>query len=242
MPWFEHDHLIPLDHAPIEGRYDLSGAQIARSFQQDWTADKKYPLITFPSQLTRELVVQPDAQVHVFGALDLPYHSTRDEAYVLAEAVKEDFSVPFHVLCDGEDMLILVNSLSKQGYYVTYDNAQGRMVDIVRFPNEAMELLPDELRAVLPPIYTNEKLGMNAYAPVKFFTPAGGWTWYATEFDGDDAFFGLVSGFEIELGYFSLSELESVRGPLGLPIERDLYFTPQPLKTLQAYEQQIKGL
>ena len=39
-------------------------------------------------------------------------------------------------------------------------------------------------------------------------------------------FFGLAIGLEIELGYWSLAELEQVRGPLGLPIERDLYFEP----------------
>jgi hypothetical protein len=33
---------------------------------------------------------------------------------------------------------------------------------------------------------------------------------------------------ESELGYFSLSELESVRGPFGLPIERDVYFRTLP--------------
>jgi hypothetical protein len=33
-----------------------------------------------------------------------------------------------------------------------------------------------------------------------------------------------VVGLEIELGYFSLSELKSVKGPLGLPIERDLHY------------------
>jgi hypothetical protein len=32
--------------------------------------------------------------------------------------------------------------------------------------------------------------------------------------------------------YFLLSELESVRGPFGLPIERDLYFWPQYFKEL----------
>lgn len=41
------------------------------------------------------------------------------------------------------------------------------------------------------------------------------------EFDGEGILFGLVSGFEVELGYFSLSESEAVRGPLGLPVERD---------------------
>ncbi len=39
-------------------------------------------------------------------------------------------------------------------------------------------------------------------------------------------FFGFVIGFEKEWGYFSLKELESARGPFGLSIELDLYFTP----------------
>ena len=43
-------------------------------------------------------------------------------------------------------------------------------------------------------------------------------------------FFGLVIGFEQELGYFSLTELEAARGPLGLPIERDQHFEPKPLR------------
>ena len=49
----------------------------------------------------------------------------------------------------------------------------------------------------------------------------------------DYIFFGLVSGFEVELGYFSLKELEEARGPRGLPIERDLYFQPKTLKELK---------
>lgn len=55
---------------------------------------------------------------------------------------------------------------------------------------------------------------------------------YASEFDGNDTFFGLVSGFEVELGYFSLSELEEARDALGLPIERDLHFQPKSLREL----------
>ena len=73
---------------------------------------------------------------------------------------------------------------------------------------------------------------MKAYAKVKFFTPDSSWTWYATEFDGKDMFFGLVMGFEKELGYFSLSELQKVRGKLGLPIERDKFFEPTILEEL----------
>lgn len=57
-------------------------------------------------------------------------------------------------------------------------------------------------------------------------------------FAGEDILFVLVSGFEVELWYFSLSELENVRGPLGLPIERDFHFTPQTLNELFRLYQQ----
>ena len=89
------------------------------------------------------------------------------------------------------------------------------------------KLITQALRAQLPPLYATEATPMaEKLAVVKFFTPDSDWTWYGVEFDGKDTFFGLVDGFEREYGYFSLSELESVRGPLGLRIERDLYFEP----------------
>ena len=69
-------------------------------------------------------------------------------------------------------------------------------------------------------------------AYVRFFTPDAGWSWNATEGqkEGNDfTFFGLVEGQEKELGYFSLSELESATGPMGLHIERDLHWTPKTL-------------
>jgi len=91
-----------------------------------------------------------------------------------------------------------------------------------------MKLLTKELRAKLPPLYSTEK-DEDPTAVAKFFTPDSNWTWYATEFDGEDRFFGLVDGFDKELGYFSLTELASARGPLGLPIERDRWFSPKPL-------------
>lgn len=95
-----------------------------------------------------------------------------------------------------------------------------------------MKLLTKEVLEKLPELYTQEEKGLNAVAVVKFFTPDSSWTWYATEFDGDDLFFGLVDGFEKELGYFRLSELRNVKGVLGLPIERDLHFKPKTLKEL----------
>ena len=57
-------------------------------------------------------------------------------------------------------------------------------------------------KKVLPKLYSQEEKGDEAVAYVKFFTPWSNWTWYATEFDGEDTFFGLVIGLETELGYF----------------------------------------
>ena len=93
-----------------------------------------------------------------------------------------------------------------------------------------MQLLTQQDRENLPKLYEQEDLELQAIVHIKFFDPCGSWTWYVTEFDGEDTFFGLVDGFEKELGYFSLKELQSVSGGLGIGIEKDLYFNPQPLK------------
>jgi len=95
-----------------------------------------------------------------------------------------------------------------------------------------MPLLTKELRRKLPPLGSRDGKGGKAVAYVKFFSPESSWTWYATEFDGQDTFFGLVEGHEKELGYFSLAELQGVRGPMGLPIERDLHWTPKQLEAI----------
>lgn len=95
------------------------------------------------------------------------------------------------------------------------------------------KLLTKKIRERLPKLYATEN-EKNPVVQVKFFSiVSGGWRWYATEFDGDDTFFGLVDGFEQEWGYFSLSELESLRGPCNVPfIERDLWFDPAPISEL----------
>lgn len=93
--------------------------------------------------------------------------------------------------------------------------------------------MPKSIREALPELYANEEIGLAAQALVKFFTPDSNWTWYGSEFDGDDTFFGLVIGFVPELGYFSLSELTEARGPMGLPIERDMHFEPKSLQELR---------
>ena len=93
--------------------------------------------------------------------------------------------------------------------------------------------LPDELKPKIPLLHATE----NETDPtvwVKLFTPDSNWTWYITEFDGDDRCFGFAVGHEAELGYFLLSDIACARGGLGLPVERDLSFSPCPLSTVKA--------
>lgn len=72
---------------------------------------------------------------------------------------------------------------------------------------------------------------------VKLFTPDAACTWILSELDPDDPdiAFGLCDlGFGCpELGCVRISELESIRGRLGLPVERDLHFAP--VHTMSAY-------
>jgi hypothetical protein len=72
---------------------------------------------------------------------------------------------------------------------------------------------------------------------VKLFTPDAACTWLLSELDPEDPdiAFGLCDlgmGFP-ELGSVRISELESVRGRLCLPVERDLHFAPR--HTLSVY-------
>lgn len=98
-----------------------------------------------------------------------------------------------------------------------------------------VKLMTKELAKKFPPIGGTESQE-NPVVIANFFTPDSNWTWYSTEFDGEDLFFGLVIGLDSEGGYFSLEELETVRGPWGLPIERDLFIEPTPVSKILARE------
>ena len=114
-----------------------------------------------------------------------------------------------------------------------------------------MKLLTKEIRKKLPPLYAQDGKGGKAVVHCKFFTPDSSFTWWITEGspimdDGvevDFQFFALVEGHCRELGYVNLSELESVKGPLGLAIERDLYWQPKTLEEIapEMFSQTEKG-
>ncbi|QUM70729.1 DUF2958 domain-containing protein [Sphingopyxis granuli] len=97
-----------------------------------------------------------------------------------------------------------------------------------------MILLPAHLRFALNAngltgrIHAARDERFDPHPVVKFFNPVGAATWLATEIDEDgDTLFGLADlGFGCpELGCFSLREIEDVRLPFGLAIERDEHFS-----------------
>ena len=107
-----------------------------------------------------------------------------------------------------------------------------------------MKLITDEQHAQLL-VNGRQSLEQENFDPapvVKLFTPDAGATWLLTEIDPDDHdhAFGLCDlglGYP-ELGWVSLAEISTVRGRLGLPIERDLHFAAQ--KRLSAYAREAR--
>lgn len=75
----------------------------------------------------------------------------------------------------------------------------------------------------------------------KFFDPTGSWTWYLMNQDPNDQdyLWGIVKGFEVECGSFSLSELQNMKLQFGLGIERDLYF--KPMNAHELYKKLLDG-
>lgn len=105
-------------------------------------------------------------------------------------------------------------------------------------------LITDDQRAVLLANGRRslEEKGFDHAPVVKLFTPDAGATWLLAELDPDapDHAYGLCDlGLGCpETGWVSLAELAAVRGPLGLPVERDLYFRAE--KRLSAYAREAQ--
>lgn len=100
------------------------------------------------------------------------------------------------------------------------------------------KLMTKELEKKFPKLGSQEKVE-DPIVITKFFHPYSSWEWYPIEYDPEERlFFGLVKGFDEELGYFSLDELESVTVK-GLPLERDLYFKPVPLSKVRGQDEKM---
>ncbi len=105
-----------------------------------------------------------------------------------------------------------------------------------------MELLPLAIQAQLPAFYSTEKMEDTAKLVwISYFHPMSSWHWYVLEYDPEEKiFFGLVDGLEQEFGYFSLAELKSITSH-GMPIERDVWWTPTPLSEVKERIKKERG-
>ena len=94
-------------------------------------------------------------------------------------------------------------------------------------------LMTQELGDAIPALYANEHIANydGVLAVVKLFSPYSGWTWYVTEWEPETGTcFGLVEGFETEIGYFDLTELAEATVFGSVPaVERDLYWQPKTI-------------
>ena len=105
-----------------------------------------------------------------------------------------------------------------------------------------MKLMTKELEKKFEkyPLYSQDGMGGKAKVLVKYFNPVGAGTWLITEGNklenGDYEMFGychLGDDEMAEFGYVMLSELENLKLPFGLKVERDLYM-PKDCDLIQA--------
>ncbi len=208
--------------------------------------------------------------IHIYGEMDLPYFDTRDRAWEQADDIAEQVGYlarkrgedRLEVIGHDEDEHFIVTYDNDQCRMTDITRVPPKYVEAPRPPVSREPLLDEESRTRLPLLRTNEDQGLEAEAQVKFFDPYTNWTWYASEasailrdgthkslaeIDPHDPqietviFFGLVNGFELEFGYFSLAELEELRETWQGQVERDLLFIPKTLQELQEQHLRERG-
>jgi len=97
-----------------------------------------------------------------------------------------------------------------------------------------MKLLTKALIKQLPTLEATAELGIEeSTAYVKIFNPMGNHQWFLTAYDPEENMaFGYVNlncSRDAELGYISMEELEELKLPMGMKLERDRHFTKMPL-------------
>ena len=104
-----------------------------------------------------------------------------------------------------------------------------------------MKLLTKEVIKKATKQYTKGSDMDEQMVVAKFFDPMGSWTWYLMNISDEtgDYAWGIVKGHEVETGSFSVSELQQIRLPFGLGIERDMYF--EPMKASDVFDKLNRG-
>src|SRR4051812_41042111 len=118
MPWYEKEHTTLFASAPPNGLYFLIGDLLAQRYNQDWIQGKKYPVISYPSGLQRELWNSSDdgGIINVFGALELLRHTTRDEGFAGAMDFASEYG--YTLARRGENELLAFHPFTGHGYAI----------------------------------------------------------------------------------------------------------------------------
>ena len=190
------------------------------------------PYVEIYSEQNGRIVLELEpAQIEVIGtpipAIESDPISRKEQRRNMTEflgSLAQEINIPQeHAICVGNDTIVTADKRA----------ANNKI--------RGMKLLPCKIRERLPSLGGQDDKGGKAVAYAKCFCPSSSWTWYISEGSPvrdrkndvvDYVLFGLVDGQFKELGYFRLSELESVNGPMGLPIERDLYWKPKTLQEI----------
>ena len=95
------------------------------------------------------------------------------------------------------------------------------------------QLMTREIAKTAPRLYEQDGAeDPTVYA--HYFSCVSGWDWWLLEFDGTDEAFGLVEGYDDELGYFSIKEMEELNRQMGFAaVERDEHVSPKPLSAVR---------
>ena len=165
---------------------------------------------------------------HDFGIRGKPQYAAVQKAVISGLVDNYDLD---RVLGSGDAMTELISGvLPSQSvqFRTPYDDFYQ-----YRHPSldPAHQLIPDGVD--LPPLYAREH-DKDPQVLLKWFTPDSNWSWYVLEYDPQERLaFALVDGHFLEMGYVSVDELTSVRGPLGLRVERDLHFEPTRISEIR---------
>src|SRR6266496_1676991 len=121
MSWYHKEAQTPFETRPITGLFFLDGDLIASVVGREWTNGMKYPMMEFPSKMAFELWQGGKTGIiHLFGEMDLPLASTRDEGFAAARQIAEQ--VGYLALVRGETQLELVGHDEGEHLLLTYDN------------------------------------------------------------------------------------------------------------------------
>ncbi len=127
MKWCSKETYSPFDREPIHGLVFIDGDLVSRADLTDWTIGMKASAIAFPSGLICEIDCSSVPVIHLSGDLQIPFYSTRDEAYT---TVLENTDGGCSVFRVGETDLELWHHETETVWFVVYDSNAQKVADI----------------------------------------------------------------------------------------------------------------